>query len=151
VIGELDRDLLAAETAAWADARSARSNDRFSYFDLRAGAAFRVAASGVVAERAALDELLEDVVERAVARFTVRLTDADYIPGHVKSYRATATVQIKADLETQLQNWSMAHLFRSKIRAIVPPSENDMGFGPLEAVQSIAGTSRLRYRPCRYW
>ncbi|CAD6005358.1 AAA family ATPase [Agreia sp. COWG] len=145
-VADLDRDRLAAQAVAWADARSARSNDRFSLFDLRAGAAYMVAASGVVTERSTLDELLEDVTERAVTAHTISLSDAEYVPAHVKSLRSTATVQVKLDLEAELANLAVdgPEVPVDVVGAIAAQvSENPLDAGQLKAAQLIAGQASL--------
>lgn len=145
-IGELDRDLLALYATVWADNRSARSNDRFNHYTLRAGVAYAVAATNVVADRATLDELIEDVTARAVRDHTVTLTDAEYVPGHVKAFRATATVQVKAELETLLRKVRAPgqRLGEKSIRQIdQTTNKHPLDARQCESAQLIAGTDRL--------
>ena len=71
---DLDLELLAAMAIVDADARATGCGGRFSGYDLRAGATRAVAASGVVAERADLQVLIEEVVTRAYAHTVDLLT-----------------------------------------------------------------------------
>lgn len=145
-IGELDRDLLALYATVWADNRSARSNDRFNHFTLRAGVAYAVASTNVVADRATLDELIEDVTERAVRDHTVTLTDAEHVPGHVKAFRSTATVQVKADLEALLRKVRAPgqRVGERSIRQIdQATNKHPLDARQCESAQLIAGTDRL--------
>lgn len=97
-IGDLDRDLLAARALAEADARAVSTGGRFSVFDVRAGAMRAVAASGVIAERSVLDELIEDVSARALGD-TVFLLGADEdVPAHIKQFLSNRTAAVKRDL-----------------------------------------------------
>lgn len=76
VVADLDRGLLAACAIVDADKRSAGTGGRFSRFDVRAGAVRAIAASGIVAERTMLTELIEDVTARAVSDGTIDFLDS---------------------------------------------------------------------------
>lgn len=72
---ELDRELLAATAVVDADRRAAGSGGRFSPWDLRAGVVRALAGSGVVADRAVLDEAIDDLTSRALAEQTIDFLD----------------------------------------------------------------------------
>ncbi|MFJ8896780.1 AAA family ATPase [Leifsonia sp. NPDC102414] len=101
-VAGLDRAVLAATGVADADARATGTGGRYSMFDVQAGVRRAVAASGVVADRAVLEELIDDVTGRAVAGRSVNLLTADgAIPAHVKAFMSQATVALKADVARQ--------------------------------------------------
>ncbi len=101
-IADLDRNILAATGVADADARATGTGGRYSLFDVRAGVTRAVAASGVIADRNALQELIEDVTARAVGGLSVNLLAADgVIPPHIKGYMSQATLALKADVARQ--------------------------------------------------
>lgn len=96
-IAELDRKFLAMLAITDADKRARSASGRFSVYDIRAGATRAVAGSGVVADRSAFDELIEDVAARAIRDYTVDLlADERAVPGHVKALMATETAELKA-------------------------------------------------------
>ena len=147
-VGELDRDLLAARAIVDADARSTGSGGRFSSVDLRAGATRAVASSDVVAEREVLQELIDDVTDRAQA-MTVDLLSAELPrPDHVKGYMAAATAALKVDLAARLDQLTKAGV-TVPITAIVTLSAQvldpavTLDRAQVEAAAAIAGTDRL--------
>ena len=99
--GELNRDLLAQMAIADADARSVSSSGRFSTWDVRAGAIRAISRSGVMADRDMLDELIDDVVTRALVH-TIDLVPQDPDkPAHIKALMAIETVRLKI----RVDNW----------------------------------------------
>ncbi|WP_341953645.1 AAA family ATPase [Salinibacterium sp. TMP30] len=148
-VGELDRDLLAAQAIADADRRSAGTGGRFSHYDIRAGAGRAVAASGIVLDRARLSELLEDVVSRAVSTETVELSDdVDALPGHVKHYMAADTAVLKTQLADQLDllieaGESVAVGAIETIASRVLSDGRRLDEGQTNAAAAIAGSDRL--------
>lgn len=147
-VGELDRDLLAARAIVDADARSTGSGGRFSSVDLRACATRAVASSGVVAERDMLQELIEDVTDRAQAMTVDLLAAEGPRPGHVKGYMAASTVALKVDLAARLDELTQAGV-TVPIDAIVTLSAQvldpdvTLDRAQAEAAAAIAGTDRL--------
>ncbi len=93
-IADLDRGQLAHHAILDADARSVSSSGRFSPWDVRAGAIRALSHSGVVADRHVLDELIDDVVARALDE-TVDLGPEEDKPSHLKALMATETVILK--------------------------------------------------------
>ncbi|WP_100811811.1 MULTISPECIES: AAA family ATPase [unclassified Microbacterium] len=93
----LDIASLAGAAVADADERSRASSGRFSRFDLRAGAIRALSRSGIVADRDALDSVIDDIVASA-AHLVARLTTARNVPGHVKTLMATDTMRLKIRL-----------------------------------------------------
>lgn len=148
-IGELDRDLLAAQAIADADRRSAGTGGRFSHYDIRAGAGRAVAASGLVLDRALVSELLEDVVARAVSTETVELSeDIDALPGHVKHFMAADTAVLKTQLADQLDllvetGEPVAVGAIDTIANRVLEEGRRLDEGQTNAAAAIAGTDRL--------
>ena len=147
-VGALDRDLLAAVAAVDADGRSAGNGGRFSMFDLRAGATRAVAASGVVADRAILGEVIDDVTARA-RLLAVDLVDGEKdVPHHIKSMMSIATASLKVDLAArfdrlttagaQLAATDVAHLAGE-----VLDEGRTLDEGQTAAAGAIAGTDRL--------
>ncbi|WP_457099338.1 AAA family ATPase [Microbacterium sp. P5_E9] len=147
-VAHVDRDLLAARAIVDADERSARCGGRFSDYDVRAGTVRAVAASGVVADRATLQELIEDVVVRAREWTIDLLEDESSRPGHIKAYMATATAAAKLDLAESFDalNEPGRVLKRQTIalvaaHALEPDAELDDG--QADAAAAVAGTARL--------
>lgn len=101
-IADLDRQVLAQRAVADADARSVSSSGRFSAWDVRAGAIRAIAQSGVSADREHLDELIDDVVDRALADTMDLLPDDQTKPKHIKSFMASETVLLKLRLGNRL-------------------------------------------------
>ena len=97
----LDRDLLAAMAIVDADGRSVGSSGRFSAFDVRAGAIRALSRSGIVAARADLDQVIDDVTARAL-RESVDLGGGADAPAHVKVFMATETMRSKIFLSHRL-------------------------------------------------
>lgn len=90
-IADIDRDLLAQMTIADADARSVSSSGRFSPWDVRAGAIRAVSRSGLAADRATLEELVDDVVTRALTDTLDLVPDDTAKPAHIKALMASET------------------------------------------------------------
>ncbi|MFU8947700.1 relaxase domain-containing protein [Mycetocola zhadangensis] len=70
-IADLDRKFLAMVAITDADKRARSASGRFSVYDIHAGATRAVAASGVIADRASFDELIEDVTARAISDYSI--------------------------------------------------------------------------------
>lgn len=147
-IGSVDRDLLAAKAIVDADVRSSGSGGRFSAFDIRAGAMRAVAASGVVEDRTLLQELIDDVVERAREMTVDMLAPEGDRPAHIKGYMAAATAALKVDLGVRFDalNQPGAPISRRAATiyaaAVVDPGV-EVDAGQLDAAAAIAGTDRL--------
>lgn len=147
-IGEVDRDLLAAKAIVDADGRSASSGGRFSAFDIRAGATRAVAASGIVQDRALLQELVDEVVARAREMTIDLLTAEPDRPAHIKGYMAATTAALKVDLGARFDalNQPGAPLERD-VTTLYAAATVDPGVaiddGQLDAAGAIAGTDRL--------
>ncbi|WP_310289585.1 AAA family ATPase [Microbacterium trichothecenolyticum] len=142
----VDLDQVARAAVVDADDRSRASNGRFSQFDLRAGALRALATTGMVAERAAVDDLLEDIVSRA-GRHIVRLTAEPDIPGHIKALMATDTMRLKVRIAGRFDAIAIGGraLLPDELRRVAASVE---GLDLLDASQStaacaIAGTHGL--------
>ena len=146
-VDSLDRDLLAAMAIVDADHRSAACGGRFSMFDVRAGAMRAIAASGVTADRAELDEPIRDVVDRALA-FTVDLLEGEGSrPDHIKGFMAADTAKLKAELAVRFDALTIAGAPASEeaiaLAAAVLPEGIAMDTAQRDAAAAIAGTDRL--------
>lgn len=149
-LADLDRDLLAATAVATADKRASASGGRFSRFDLRAGALTAVAASGVVADRAVLSELVDDTVDRALDGLAVDLLAADgaVSPQHVKNLMSSATLWLKQDTSDAYARLSAAGTVVDG--AVVDAAQDAvletgvrLDERQAEAAAALAGTDRL--------
>lgn len=148
-IADLDRESLAATAVADADGRAAGCGGRFSRYDVRAGVIRAIAASGVIADRAVLDEVVEDVTVRALKGQTVEFLDgAADVPAHVKHLMALTTAQAKLDLAARFEELNTAGrdvpvdaTTRAADRVLVGDAKLDAG--QLQAAAAIAGTNRL--------
>jgi hypothetical protein len=147
-VAAVDRDLLAAKAVVDADGRSTGTGGRFSVFDVRAGAVRAVAASGVVADRTVLDELIQDVTGRAVATHTVTLLAEAGAPGHVKHMMATSTAASKTLLAAALDRLVSAGVAVptdavTEVAGQVLDGGRSLDDGQTAAASAIAGTDRL--------
>ncbi|MCK3769396.1 AAA family ATPase [Microbacterium aerolatum] len=102
----VDRGLLARRAVVDADERSKSSNGRFSVLDVRAGATRAVAASGVAADRDALQSLIDEVTWRALAHTRDLLPDEPVKPAHVKALVTHEFAALKAQLGERLTRLS---------------------------------------------
>lgn len=148
-VADLDRDLLAATAIANADRRSAGSGGRFSRYDVRAGVIRALAASGVVADRAMLEEAIEDLAARALREQTVDFLDSETdVPPHVKHFMSLPTAQAKLDLAARFDRLNSAGhdvhvetIVHAAGEVLVGDAKLDSG--QVQAAAAIAGTNRL--------
>ncbi|WP_239539363.1 AAA family ATPase [Microbacterium sp. B35-04] len=146
-VEELDRELLAARAVVDADARSTGCGGRFSSYDIRAGATRAVAASGVVARRADLQEVIDDIAARAAA-LTVDLLDGETRPAHVKSFMAASTAALKVELARRFDRLTrpgkpVERTEIARLSAQVLAEDLALDDGQTDAAATIAGTDRL--------
>ena len=146
-VEELDPELLAARAVVDADARSTGCGGRFSSYDVRAGATRAVAASGIVAHRADLQEVIDDVAARAAA-LTVDLLDGETRPAHVKSYMAASTAALKVELAGRFDRLTrpgepVERTEITRVGAQVLAEDLALDAGQTEAAAALAGTDRL--------
>ena len=147
-IEDVDRDLLAARAIVDADSRSTACGGRFSSYDLRAGATRAVAASGIVAHRDDLQELIDDVVARGLTHTVDLLEPEGEGPEHVKGFMAAMTAGLKVELAARFDALTRAgeSVRRDDIAAIadqVLDADIALDEGQAEAAAAIAGTDRL--------
>jgi hypothetical protein len=146
-VADLDRDLVAAMGVVDADDRSVRSGGRFSMYDIRAGVTRAVAASGVVADRAVLAEIIDDATERAAQLTLSMLPGESNVPGHVKHLMATFTAAAKVDLGARFAALTeqgavvTAEAIEDLATQIEPGRQLDAR--QVAAAGAIAGTDRL--------
>ncbi|WP_460518567.1 AAA family ATPase [Humibacter antri] len=146
-VADIDLDLVAAKAIVDADGRSTGTGGRFSAFDVRAGVLRALGTTGAVVDRDTLDQLADDLVERAVAGHTVRLLDGEVVPGHVKHLVATQTAITKNTLANRLELFPTSGdvapvAMMSQVSAVVTP-DKDLDEGQLAGASAIAGTSQL--------
>jgi len=131
----VDRDFLARCAVRDADERSRSSNGRFSVLDLRAGAARAVASAELVADRDALQSLLDDVTARALTYTRDLLPENPDRPQHVKALVTRAFAHRKTELA--------AHLLALAERPHSGPETSKVGVGEFAAGEwMLDGTQR---------
>ncbi|MGX5770318.1 AAA family ATPase [Microbacterium trichothecenolyticum] len=145
---ELDLDLLAARATVEADTRATACGGRFSMVDLRAGATRALAASGVVAARAALQQTIDQITRRAQQMTVDLLPEEARRPTHVKAYMAADTAALKLELAARLdaltcagvpvEEAEIADAADGVLRKDVELDQLQVG-----AAAAIAGTDRL--------
>lgn len=147
-IADLDRAELARMALRDADARSVSSSGRFSPWDVRAGAIRAVAQSGVAADRATLDGLIDDLVARALDDTLDLVPDDVSKPAHIKSLMASGTVMLKLRVDNRFAGLATPGALpnQDQMRAIAWRHSGDgvhLDDAQLAAASAIAGTSRL--------
>jgi len=147
-IADLDRDLLAQMAIVDADTRSVGSSGRFSRWDVRAGALRALSRSGVTADRAVLDELIDDVVVRALDDTLDLVPDDTSKQPHIKALMASETVLLKLRVGNRFAGLAAPGALprKEQMRAIARRHAGDRGElddAQLAAASAIAGTSRL--------
>ncbi|HRP99117.1 MAG TPA: AAA family ATPase, partial [Terrimesophilobacter sp.] len=148
-VGRLDRDVLAATAIADADRRSAGSGGRFSRYDVRAGTLRALAASGLVTDRALLEEIVEDITTRALHAHVIDFLEGETnVPGHVKHLMSLPTAQGKLDLAARFDRLNEPGR-NVPVDAVdrIATEELEAGTvldpGQRHAAAAVAGTSRL--------
>jgi energy-coupling factor transporter ATP-binding protein EcfA2 len=147
-LADLDRDLLAQMAIADADARAVSNSGRFSPWDVRAGAIRGVSRSGVTADRATLEELIDDVVARALDDSFDLVPDDTTKPPHIKALMATATVLLKLRVGNRFARLAAPGALpdQKQMRTIASrhaPDGGGLDDPQLAAASAIAGTGRL--------
>ncbi|WP_344064712.1 AAA family ATPase [Microbacterium pumilum] len=133
-IDTLDFDLLAAMAVVDADERSTSSGGRFNAFDIRAGATRALSRTGIVAHRAQLDGVIDEIAGRA-AMAVVRVI-AEPAPAHVKTLMATETMRAKVRLAGRLD--AIANPGRSLLPAELHRHASKEDVSILDASQNVA-------------
>lgn len=146
-VATVDRARLAGVALADADDRSVSSSGRFSVWDLRAGAIRALSQSGIVADRGTVEELIDDIADRALAQTIDLIPDDKGKPAHIKALMAERTVILKlrvAALFARLSTPGRVPTHDAVValaRALQP--ETALTGGQLEAVAALVGTDRL--------
>lgn len=146
-IALMDRETLAAAALTDADERSVSSSGRFSPWDIRAGAIRAVAQAGLILERELLDELIEDVAQRALTRTIDLVADDPGKPSHIKALMAERTVMLKLCVANVFAGISApgrmpsAEAVAALGRAVDPSAP--LTPGQRDAVAAIVGSDRL--------
>lgn len=142
----VDASFLAACAIRDADERSVGNSGRFSFVDIRAGAIRAVAAAGVVASRAELQPLIDDVIGRALHLVTDLLAAGVDRPQHVKGYMANDTVRLKRELAglfDRLATPGRPLKIEDVRRVAARAGVTSLDRGQEDAAAAIAGTDRL--------
>lgn len=147
-LAAIDRDLLAAMAVVEADNRSASTGGRFSLYDVRAGAMRALSRSGIVIDRALLEEMIEDITARSIEHTIDMLDGETDVPPHIKGFMSTSTAGLKLDLAARFD--------RLNEPGVVVPDEDmtalaeevleegrTLDVGQTAAAGAIAGTDRL--------
>mgnify|MGYP001075690578 CR=1 FL=1 len=146
-IPDLDLELLAAKAIVDADARSTGTGGRFSDLDVRAGAMRAVAASGAVAERGQLANIVDQVVSLAIRAHTVTLLSEAEIPAHIKRRMATSTATLKAMLaqrtDALAESGNVVSLAEITAVAHAIEPNRTLDAGQVQGASSLAGTDRI--------
>lgn len=146
-VGSVDRAGLAGVALVDADDRSVSSSGRFSPWDLRAGAIRALAQSGIVADRAVVDELIDDITERALALTIDLIPDDEDKPAHIKALMAERTVMLKLRVAALFARLSTPGRVPARDAvgrlASALQSETNLTEGQLDAVTGLVGTDRL--------
>ncbi|GAA1969013.1 hypothetical protein GCM10009776_35130 [Microbacterium deminutum] len=143
----IDRELLAAKAIVDADTRSSACGGRFSSYDIRAGATRAAAASGLVASRVDLQELIDDVVRRA-GQHTVDLLEESSRPSHIKGYMAASTAALKVELAARFAGltctgeWAVQTEI-VRIAGAILAEHLTLDDAQMSAAAAISGTDRL--------
>lgn len=146
-IGSLDRARLADVALVDADDRSVSSSGRFSPWDLRAGAMRALAKSGLVADRAVVGDLIDDITNRALAKTIDLVPDDEDKPAHIKALMAERTVMLKLRIAALFARLSAPgdvptrDAVATLAGALQPPTKPTEG--QLDAVTALVGTDRL--------
>lgn len=144
---ELDLELLAAKAIVDADARSTGTGGRFSDMDVRAGAIRAISASRVIADRAQLALVVDEVCSLAIRTHTVTLLSDPDIPAHIKRRMATSTATLKATLAQRTESLAVPGevLPLSEITAIAAAIDprRPLDQGQASGASSISGTDRI--------
>lgn len=147
-VEDLDLCLLAARAIVEADARSASCGGRFSLFDVRAGAIRAVAASGIVTARADVQEVIDEVIDQALALTVDLLAEEAERPAHVKGFMASATAVLKVELAGRFDALARAGAAVDssaivRVAAEVLRDDVLLDERQVAAAAAIAGTDRL--------
>lgn len=147
-IADLDRELLASRAVVDADGRSTANGGRFSSYDVRAGATRAIAASGVVAPREHLQELIDDVTARALAHTIDLLAEEPDRPAHIKGFMAATTAALKVELAARFDELTAAGATVDEGEILLVAGQElgkelALDPGQVRAAAAIAGTDRL--------
>ncbi len=144
-LADLDRDLLVQMAIVDADARSVSSSGRFSSWDIRAGAIRAVSRSGVSADRATLDELIDDVIARALDDTLDLVPDDTSKPPHIKALMASQTVLLKLRVGNRFARLAAPGALpqQEQMRELARRQGSMLDEAQLAAASAIAGTGRL--------
>jgi ATP-dependent exoDNAse (exonuclease V) alpha subunit len=127
-----------------ADRRSVSSSGRFSAVDLRAGALRALSRSGIVAPRADLDDLIDEIAARA-RRESVDLGGGADAPAHVKVLMATETMRSKIFLSHRLDRIATPgrSLLPAELRQQAGAESDLLDHAQFVAASAIAGSDGL--------
>ncbi len=149
LLADIERDVVAATAVVDADRRAAGIGGRFSPWDLRAGVIRALAASGVVADRAVFEEVIEDLTSRVLREQTIDFLEGENeVPSHVKHLMSLPTAQAKLDLAARFDRLNTAGQdvpadSIERTASEVLAGEGTLDSGQVQAAAAVAGTNRL--------
>ena len=139
--GAIDRDE-AAQRVVRVLAAGARGRSMWNTYDVRGVAEEVLTARGLVADKAAIDELVEDVVDRAQAASLVVVDQP--VPAHVRSMTSQEVIDLERDIQGRLAARALepAELIEVAALATAAP-DAQLDPAQLQAARTIAGTSAV--------
>lgn len=141
-VGQVDRDVV-ADRAIEVLGSGARGRSAWSVHDVRGVVEEMLAEANVLGDPRALDELAEDVTERAHARSVSIVERA--VPAHVRHLTSQAVIDLEIDLQSRFaQRSAVGHVPLSDAD-VEAATANDVRLsrGQRDAVAAVAGRGRL--------
>lgn len=146
-VGSADRDWLARRVLAVLGA-GARGRAAWNVYDIRGVAEEVITGLDIAAERAAVDDLAEDVTARANAASVNVLDAGREAPAHVRQWTSQEVIAVDRELDERMALRSTQGHVPAPIEQVAA-AEATLGrtealdTGQVEAVRAIAGTGQL--------
>lgn len=139
--GTIDRDEAAARVVRVLSA-GARGRSTWNTYDVRGVAEEVLTARGLVADKAAIDELVEDVAARAQAESLVVVDQP--VPAHVRTMSSQEVIDLENDIQGRLAARALEPselADAARVAAAAPDARLDDA--QLEAARAIAGSGAV--------
>lgn len=146
-VGSADRDRMARRVQAVLGA-GARGRSTWNVFDIRGVAEEVITAHDIAGDRAAIDDLAEDLAER-VHTASVNVLDAEReAPAHVRQWTSHEVIALDRELDERMalrstQGHTPAPVEEVAAAESALASKTPLDTGQVEAVRAIAGTGQL--------
>lgn len=146
-VGSADRDWLARRVLAVLGA-GARGRSTWNVYDIRGVAEEVITGLDIAGDRAAVDDLAEDVVER-VETVSVNVLDANReAPAHVRQWTSEEVIALDRELDERMALRSTQGHAPAPVEQVAAVESALAGRAPLDAgqvdaVRAIAGTGQL--------